>query len=166
MSQLHGDPLLRPIGIEDREAVLAWNESHVELLSPLDDDRLDTLLELSDTAAVISHDDADVGFVLTFAAGSAYDSENYRWFAARNPSFVYLDRIVVDPGVRRSGVATRVYDVLETDAATRAPVFCLEVVVEPPNEASLAFHRGRGYVEVGRLPYGEHAVALFEKPLR
>lgn len=154
---------LRPIMPLDFPAVLAWNEAHVELLAPLDETRLLTLLGWSDTAAVITHDGHDVGFVLTFAAGSPYDSPNFRWHAARHPSFVYLDRIVVDPSVRRAGIATRVYDELEAAAGT--PVFCLEVNVDPPNEASLTFHRQRGYVEVGRQPFGEHEVALFEKRL-
>jgi len=158
--------ILRPITAADHARVLAWNEAHVELLAPLDEARLAALLGWSETAAVLTHDGRDVGFVLTFGAGTAYDSENYRWFAARNPDFVYLDRIVVDPAVRRAGLGTRVYDALEADAATRAPVFCLEVNVDPPNDPSLAFHRARGYVEVGRQQAGDHTVALFEKPLR
>lgn len=158
-------PLLRPITDTDLPAVLGWNAAHVELLSPLDQVRLAELLAAADTAAVIESQGHDAGFVLTFAAGAAYDSVNYRWFADRHPDFVYLDRIVVDPAVRRTGVASLVYDALENDAATRAPVLCLEVNIDPPNEASLAFHRSRGFVEVGRQLAGGHLVALFEKPL-
>lgn len=159
--------LLRPITPTDFPAVLAWNEAHVELLAPLDPARLAQLLTWSDTAAVIVHDGTDAGFVLTFAPGSAYDSANYRWFAARHQTFGYLDRIVIDPSVRRSGLAGRVYDELEThSAAAGASAFCLEVNVEPPNEPSLAFHSRRGYVEVGRQEANGHTVALFEKPLQ
>ena len=105
--------LLRPITAADHHQVLAWNAAHVELLSPLDEERLITLLGWTDRACVITHDGRDVGFVLTFAAGTAYDSENYRWFTLRYPSFYYLDRVVVEPSVRRAGVGTRVYDELE-----------------------------------------------------
>jgi uncharacterized protein len=158
--------LLRPVTVADHAALLAWNAAHVDLLSPLDEDRLTVLLALADTAAVIGHDDTDVGFVLTFAAGSAYESANYRWFSRRHPAFAYLDRIVVDTTVRRTGLASRVYDELETAAAADGAVaFCLEVNVEPPNEPSLRFHRNRGYAEVGRQVANEHMVALFEKPL-
>ncbi|MBO9522071.1 MAG: GNAT family N-acetyltransferase [Nocardioidaceae bacterium] len=155
---------MRPITRADFAAVLAWNEDHVELLAPLTEERLVTLIGWADTAAVIAHEGRDAGFVLTFAAGSDYDSPNFRWFAERYPSFVYLDRIVVDPAFRRTGLGTRVYDELEAAAGT--PVFCLEVNSDPPNEPSLAFHRHRGYVEVGTLPFAGHEVMLFEKPLR
>ncbi|RNL60841.1 GNAT family N-acetyltransferase [Nocardioides marmoriginsengisoli] len=149
----------------DHAAVLSWNEANVELLSPLDEARLAELLAWSDLGAVIGHQGVDVGFVLTFAAGSAYDSTNYRWFADRNPAFLYLDRVVVDPAVRRSGVATRVYDAIEARARSRGPVMCLEVNLDPPNEPSLAFHHRRGYLEVGQEEAQGHLVSLLEKQL-
>ncbi|MCW2752905.1 MAG: family N-acetyltransferase [Marmoricola sp.] len=156
---------LRPIVAADHAAVLAWNAEHVELLSPLDADGLRELLVLADQGLVISHDGADIGFVITFAAGSAYRSPNYRWFSARHEAFGYLDRIVVDPAVRRAGIATRVYDALEERARDLGPVMCLEVNLDPPNDASLAFHARRGYVEVGRQEAHGHVVALLEKHL-
>jgi predicted GNAT superfamily acetyltransferase len=157
--------LLRPIVPADHAAVLARNEAHVELLSPLDEPRLVALLGLADLGCVVEHDGHDVGFVLTFAGGAAYDSENYRWFSARHESFYYLDRVVVDPSVRRSGLGTRVYDEIEDRARTLAPIMCLEVNADPPNEPSLAFHHGRGYVEVGQQLAGDHVVSLLVKEL-
>lgn len=157
---------LRPITDADVAAVLDWNQTHVELLAPLDRARLEQLLSWSDTGSIITHDGADAGFVLTFAAGTAYDSTNYRWFSERHHEFLYLDRIVIDPSVRRAGVASRVYDEVEARAAELGPVLCLEVNVDPPNEASLAFHRARGFVEVGREQSGDHLVSLLEKRLR
>lgn len=154
---------LRPITADDVEAVLAWNADHVELLAPLDRSRLAELLAQVDSASVITHDGADVGFVLTFAAGAAYDSVNYRWFAGRHPEFLYLDRIVIDASARRSGIGSRVYDAIEARAAELGGVLCLEVNLVPPNEPSLAFHRNRGFVEVGRLEAGGHVVSLMEK---
>jgi predicted GNAT superfamily acetyltransferase len=41
----------------------------------------------------------------------------------------------------------------------------LEVNLVPPNPGSLAFHRGRGYAEVGRLGDEEHRVAMLTKDL-
>jgi predicted GNAT superfamily acetyltransferase len=157
--------VLRPITPADRPQVLAWNDQHVDLLSPLDDARLGELLGWADLGAVISPDGRDTGFVLTFASGTAYDSANYAWFSARYDTFYYLDRVVVDPSVRRTGIGTRVYDEIEQRACELAPVMCLEVNLDPPNEPSLQFHRRRGYVEVGRDHATGHLVGLLVKEL-
>ncbi len=157
--------VLRPITPADHAAVLAWNQAHVELLAPLDQARLEELVTASDTAAVITHAGLDVGFVITFAAGAGIEGPNYRWFSERHRSFLYLDRIVVDTVARRSGVASRVYDAIEARAAELGPVLCLEVNLDPPNEPSLAFHRARGFVEVGRQEANGHLVSLLEKDL-
>ncbi len=140
--------LLRPLTPADHAAVLELNERNVELLAPLDEPRLVQLVDWSDTAAAIEVDGAFAGFVLTFAAGSAYDGENFAWFSERYPDFTYLDRVVIHEDFRRRGLGTRVYDELE--GACGRPVFTLEVNIDPPNEPSLAFHRARGFVEVGR----------------
>ena len=67
--------------------------------------------------------------------------------------------------VRRSGVGTRVYDQIEERARARAPVMCLEVNLDPPNEPSLAFHTRRGFREVGRQDAFGHVVSLMAKEL-
>jgi predicted GNAT superfamily acetyltransferase len=157
--------VLRPITPAEHPAVLAWNEQHVELLSPLDEERLVTLLGLSDLGSVITEAGSDLGFVLTFGPDSAYDSPNFRWFAERYERFYYLDRVVVDPAARRTGLGTRVYDEIEDRARQVGPVMCLEVNLDPPNEPSLAFHRRRGYAEVGRDDATGHLVSLLVKEL-
>jgi predicted GNAT superfamily acetyltransferase len=156
--------VLRPITPEDHDAVLAWNEAHVDLLAPLDEARLLALLGWGDLGCVLVQDGRDVGFVLTFASGTAYDSENYRWFSARHRRFYYLDRIVLHEGFRRRGLGGFVYDEIEK-VATPYGRLALEVNLVPRNDPSLAFHEGRGYVEVGRLGDEEHLVSLMEKAL-
>jgi len=155
---------LRPITPADHEAVLAWNEVNVELLAPLSAERLLELLDLGE-GMIIEEGGVAVGFVFTFLAGSAYDSPNYGWFAARHEAFLYLDRVVVDSSVRRQGVGGRVYDLIEQRAAEVGPVMCLEVNLDPPNEPSLAFHRRRGYQEVGQHVATGHLVSLMVKEL-
>ncbi|WP_067432374.1 GNAT family N-acetyltransferase [Nocardioides jensenii] len=165
-------PLLRPITPADHAFVLDLNHHNVELLSPLDQDRLGTLLDWADRADVIEHEGRPAGFVLTFAPGSSYDSENYRWFSDHfGDAFLYLDRIVLDHRFRRLGLGRRVYDELERHAATYGRMV-LEVNAEPPNQASLDFHRNRGYTEVHRLgstpgstPAPTKIVALMERVL-
>lgn len=154
---------LRPITPADHADVLALNEANVELLAPLDRSRLEELVGLADRADVIELDGAFAGFVITFRSGTEYDSVNYRWFGQTYGDFYYLDRVVLHERTRRRGLATRVYDELE--AATDAPLFALEVNLEPPNEASLAFHRNRGFAQVHEQLAGDHLVSLMVKEL-
>jgi predicted GNAT superfamily acetyltransferase len=159
--------VLRPISPADHAAVLELNDRNVELTAPMDQARLAGLVGLADRACVIEHDDQFAGFVLTFRAGSSYDSANYRWFADRyGTEFYYLDRVVVHENFRRLGLGSVVYDELEAYAQDLAPVFALEVNLDPPNEPSLAFHRNRGYARVGEQVVDGHVVELMAKPLR
>lgn len=155
---------LRPLRAADHPAVLALNEAHVELLAPMDQARLEVLLDLADRFHVIDVDGGFGGFVITVAPGTSYDSENYRWFSERYASFYYLDRIVLDPSVRRRGVGRAAYDELEAVAAPYGRM-TLEVNLVPPNPVSLAFHAARAYVEVGRLGGPAHLVSLQVKEL-
>lgn len=157
--------LLRPIEARDHDRVLDLNARNVALLAPLDDARLLELLGWADRGDVVEHDGRVVGFVLTFAPGTPYDSENYRWFTRAFDDFYYLDRIVLDDDVRRLGLGRRVYDELE-EVARRHGRMVLEVNLEPPNEPSLAFHRTRGYADLAALGAVGKKVLLMEKPLR
>ena len=157
-------PDLRPLRETDVADVLTLNERNVVKLAAMDEARLHELRELADRFDVLDVDGAFAGFVITFAPGSAYDSENYRWFTERHRRFYYLDRIVLDEGFRRRGLGSFVYDEVERVAAPYERL-ALEVNLVPRNDASLAFHEARGYKEVGRLGDDEHLVALMEKPL-
>jgi predicted GNAT superfamily acetyltransferase len=150
--------LLRPITVSDHHDVLDLNERNVELLAPLDEPRLTELVAVADSASVIDVDGAFAGFVITFAAGSAYDGENFAWFTERYDDFCYLDRVVIHEDFRRRGLGSAVYDELESTCGR--PLFALEVNLDPPNVASLAFHRARGYTEVGQRISGGHLVSL------
>ena len=148
---------------DDVAAVLQLNADHVELLAPLDADRLASLRKWAARSDVIQCDGEIAGFVLVFGPGTDYDSENYRWFTERfGDRFDYLDRIVIDDRFRRRGLASAVYDVVEAAAAARDRLV-LEVNVDPPNEPSLAFHRQRGFEEVGRLGPAGHRVSLMAR---
>jgi len=160
-------PLLRPVTDADAPDVLALNERNVEALAPLGEDRFAQLRGWADRFDVLESDGAFAGFVVTFGPGTQYDSDNYRWFTERHGEhgFYYLDRIVLDEDFRRQGLGGFVYDALETVAARHGRM-ALEVNVVPRNDASLAFHERRGYVEVGRLGDPDHLVALMEKSFR
>lgn len=158
-------PLLRRIRDEDVEDVIALNHRNVEALAPMDADRLHELEAVADRFDVVEVDGEFGGFVVTFAAGTAYDSDNYRWFTDRHTDrFYYLDRIVLDDRFRRRGLGMFVYDEVEAVAAKHGRL-TLEVNLVPRNEGSLAFHQRRGFVEVGRLGDEHHLVSLMEKDL-
>ena len=157
-------PDLRPLRDTDVADVLTLNEANVVKLAPMDEARLHELRALADRFDVLEVDGAFAGFVVTFAPGATYDSENYRWFAARHRSFYYLDRIVLHEDFRRRGLGGFVYDEMERVAAPYQRLD-LEVNLVPRNEVSLTFHARRGYVEVGRLGDEDHVVSLLEKPL-
>lgn len=158
-------PLLRPISPADVPAVLALNEVNVEVLAPMDAERLAELSAWAHRADMIQCDGEVAGFVLAFGPGTDYDSPNYRWFGdLYGQDFHYLDRIVLDDRFRRRGLGSAVYDQVEADATARGRL-ALEVNIEPPNEPSLAFHTGRGYQEVGRLGGPGKTVALMAKDL-
>ena len=160
---------LRPLHEDDVPAVLGLNERHVELLAPMDVERLDQLRAWGGARAggrgrpCCGWEVA--GFVVTFRPGSPYDSENYRWFAQEyGGAYLYLDRIVVDDRFRRRGLAGLVYDAVEAEASQLGRL-ALEVNLDPPNEGSLAFHANRGYVEVGRRGAPGHVVSLMVRTL-
>jgi predicted GNAT superfamily acetyltransferase len=154
---------LRPATDADAATILALNERNVVKLAPMDAARLDELRELADRVDVVDVDGAFGGFVITFGPGTTYDSDNYRWFTDRHgDDFYYLDRIVLHEYFRRRGLGGLVYDEVEAIARKHGRM-ALEVNLVPPNDASLAFHRSRGYMEVGRLGDEDHLVSLMEK---
>lgn len=155
-------PNLRPVIDRDLADVLDLNQRNVELLSPMDEQRFREIEAVADHCAVIEVDGAFAGFVILVPDGTSYDAENYRWYSERYDTFTYLDRIVIGESFRRQGLGASVYDTLEGWSRER---LALEVNIDPPNEPSLAFHRGRGFVEVGQRESHGHTVAMLVKEL-
>ena len=152
--------LLRPLHDGDISSVIALNHRNVQLLAPMDEARLRELQSMADRCDVLDVDGEFAGFVIAFAPGTTYDSENYRWFSERYDDFYYLDRIVLHEDFRRRGLGGFVYDELERVASKHGR---MTLEANHDNEASLAFHHGRGYVDVGELGAPDHRVVLMEK---
>lgn len=149
----------------DWPAVLALNEASVRELSPLDETRLQYILQLAHAALVVQREGELAAFAIAIAPGTPYDSANYRWFAERYKRFLYLDRIAVGAAHRRHGLGALLYDAMEDAARPFGQMVC-DVNVEPRNDASLGFHAARGYEDVGRLEHGDvKTVALMRKAL-
>jgi uncharacterized protein len=149
----------------DVDAVLALNAASVDATSPLDAPSLATYRSMVADDLVCLVDEQVAAFALAYGPGAAYPSINYRWHADRFDDFLYLDRIVVGADFRRRGIASALYDRLEEVATARGRMVC-EVYSDPPNTGSLAFHRGRGYVEIGYLDQANgYQCVMLEKPL-
>lgn len=146
-----------PLRDDDLPAALALNNAAVPHVNELDLDRLAELVSLSSFASAARAGGSLVGFAVVMAPGVPYDSPNYRWFNERHDDLRYLDRIVVDPAARRSGVGRELYAAVFAHArADGCPLVGCEVNLEPPNPGSQAFHRSLGFVEVGRQStYGD-----------
>ena len=144
---------LRPLRVDDDAeltTVLAMNNDAVPAVNSLTPERLRELAIMARHADVVLDDsDTVLGLVVVLPHGAPYGSPLYGWFAERFARYLYLDRIVVDPAVRRRGIGAFVYDQMEQRARAEGRLVC-EVNLRPPNPGSQAFHAGRGYVEVGR----------------
>jgi predicted GNAT superfamily acetyltransferase len=140
----------------DEAWVFAANQANVPEVGPMDAAKFAWYVANAPYLVVAEVDGERAGFLFGFTEGSDYASPNYRWFAARYPAFVYVDRVVVDERHRGLGIGRRLYDHFVAWSAGRHPVLCAEVNTRPRNDASLAFHDRYGFVEVGRQePYGD-----------
>lgn len=143
--------LLRDAHPDDFPAILALNEASVAVLSPLTPERLAHLHGQAAYHRVLEADGAVRAFLLALREGADYDSPNYRWFVARYPRFLYVDRVVVAGDGRAQGAGSTLYrDLFAFAADAGVPAITCEYDIEPPNPASARFHARFGFREVGR----------------
>lgn len=149
----------------DFPAILALNAQSERFLSPMDVVRLRQLHGAAACHRVVERDGGVVAFLLVLREGADYDSPNYRWFAARYPQFLYIDRVVVAEAEQGRRLGAALYDDLFAFARRSGidTVTC-EFDVDPPNEASRRFHARYGFREVGtqRVAGGSKQVSLQE----
>ncbi|MEJ6022235.1 GNAT family N-acetyltransferase [Ramlibacter sp. PS4R-6] len=152
----------------DFDAIVRLNLESEHFMSRMTRERLDVLASQAAYLRVAEVDGEVAAFLLAFAPGSAYDSENYRWFAARYADFVYIDRIAVDERHRGRRLGALLYEDLFAFARSRgsARVVC-EFDVDPPNPVSARFHARFGFREVGsqRVSYADKRVSMQESPM-
>ena len=161
--------VVRPLESADLSAVLAMNNAAVPAVPPATREEISELVTIASLAVVAESDPGvPAGFLLAMDPGVDYASENYRWFAARSDSFVYVDRIVVTESARGTGIGRVLYDAVFARAREfgRAEVGC-EVNVPPPNPESLAFHARLGFekLEEQETKGGAYRVALLAAPM-
>lgn len=158
--------IIRPVTEEDFGGIIRINTEAEQFLNSQASLTVSELRRLSAIAAyfkVACLDDVVAGFLVAVRSDIAHDDPNFRWFAARYPEFLYIDRIIVDARARGRGVGRALYTDLFTAARELgATTLACEIDCDPPNHASTKFHAGFGFREVGRheVDDGKKTVSL------
>jgi len=157
--------MIGPILKSHHAKILRMNEEFVHWLSPLDDDALTELLDLSHYKKQI-HDAA--GVLIGYAHNIDYNHKNLKWLRARFDSFYYIDRIILASSAQGKGYGKQLYADLETEARRRGlPRLVCEVNTKPNNPGSHKFHESLGFRSIGDVDYPtfEASLRYYEKPL-
>ena len=142
--------VLRTARVSDFDRIVELNAVEVAHTSPMDRVRLSALAEASSYCKVATLDEEVVAFLIALSSSATYENDNFSWFLARFDRFLYVDRIVVSAAHFGHRIGSRLYEDLFAFARTQGleRVTC-EYNIEPPNEASRAFHDRFGFQEVG-----------------
>jgi predicted GNAT superfamily acetyltransferase len=160
---------IRDVAAGELADILALNEAAVPHVNSLD---LQQMKELHDQAAWFrvaarKQGNRPCAFLIGLTPEAKYQSPNFLWFCRNYQSFAYIDRIAVAEDARRNGLATTLYEDFETAFSGTVPMLACEVNLRPSNTASMAFHRRRGFRQVGSQPLddGSKEVAMLVKNL-
>lgn len=157
--------IIRPLISTDVADAVALNNAEVPHVGPTDHEHLTRFLGYPGVAWVVEMNDALTGLLVACEPGSTYESANYRWFDERSDDFIYVDRIVVAPSAKGLGIGRLLYDRLAEAYVGIARQMTCEVNLDPPNEASMAFHEQMGFRQVATKPDGLKTVALLARDL-
>ena len=124
---------------------------------------LKQLIEFSAYNLLVLKEDEIVGFIICMREGSAYGSENYKFFSKRLKKFLYVDRVAIDEQHRRSGLGQAIYEDIFFQARHDSLPIALEVNTQPINQPSLNFHEKMGFDQIGTKDFADHSVAYFIK---
>jgi predicted GNAT superfamily acetyltransferase len=162
-------PIVRNIEVADVARVLEINNANTPGVSELTLSELETDIKNCLHALAIDNEHGEVcAFCITFAPDAPDAGANHRWFADRFESFVYLDRIAIDPTYQNLGLGVLLYQSVEQEMIDSAQhsLLCCEVNLEPPNPGSLRFHHRIGFTEVGQhSPQQNYLVSMLSKNL-
>ena len=146
------DLVFRPARPDDIATIAAINTAGQPGVSPLTAEAVAYVLADAPYVTVAVLDGEVAGYMIGYMASDAYDGEEFAWFRARLPRFLYIDQIAVAPAARRAGVGAHLYaHAVSFAGAHMAASLVCEVNLEPPNPASLRFHARLGFREVGVL---------------
>lgn len=143
--------VIRKVKPEDYDFVLELNKVNVEVLSPMDMERIEYFVKKSEVFFVAEVDGEKAAFLIGIREGvNSYESENYVWFSKNYKKFLYIDRVVIDEKYRKHGLGSKLYEeVFEKAKVDGIPYVTAEIDTIPYNKISLNFHEKLGFKEVG-----------------
>ena len=124
---------------------------------------LKQLIDFSAYNLLVLKEDEIVGFIICIREGSAYGSENYKFFSKRLKKFLYVDRVAIDEQHRGLGLGQAIYEDIFFQARHDSLPIALEVNTQPVNQPSLNFHEKMGFDQIGTKDFVDHSVAYFIK---
>ena len=111
---------LRAANEADFETIVRINDAEVEQTSVMDRDRLGHLDGISCFHKVACIDGKVAAFLLAMQNDAPYVNDNFAWFVSRYPTFIYVDRIVVEASSGRNKLGSLLYTDLFAHARARA----------------------------------------------
>ncbi len=143
--------IIRNAEEKDYPEILVLNEADVEMLSPMDDEKIRKMSEMLDLFQVIEIDGEVAAFQMVFREKLPYWSKRYAWLCDHVDEFLYVDRIVVGEKYRKRGLGLKLYDEVIVHAKkTGVPNIVAEIDIAPEyNTQSINFHNKVGFHEIG-----------------
>lgn len=106
-------------------------------------------VSIADVLLTRKTDDRLCGFLLGYAAGKAIENFSYHWFLMRLDSFLFVDRLIIDPRYRRSGVASALFDeALQWCRERGIEQLVCQVYDRPPNPAGHALLKVMNFIAI------------------
>lgn len=158
---------IRPATPADTAEIVAINAAGRPGVYPLTPDDVQTTLAGAPYVMTAELDGRVAGYIIGYTQADVCEGDEFAWFQAHLPRFLYIDQIAMAPEARRAGVGARLYDDAAAYAQAHAlPALVCEVNLEPPNPASLRFHARLGFEQVGVLAaHDGRAVSLRRRNL-
>jgi predicted GNAT superfamily acetyltransferase len=138
---------LRVMRETDLPQVREVNDAAAPAINPLSEHDLADLFSMCDVRLVATdRNHRLLAFLLSMGSGQPYSSENYRYFEDRGIRHQYIDRIVVAPPAKGTGIGRALYEsVFERARERGASEVTAEVNIRPLNPGSIAFHERLGF---------------------
>jgi len=160
---------LRVMRESDLPQVRELNDAAAPAVNLLSEEELAALFAMCDVRLVSTDRNHNLlAFMLSMGPGQPYTSENYRWFEDRGVRHQYMDRIVVSPLAKGTGIGRALYEsVFERARERGANEVTAEVNVRPMNPGSIAFHERLGFRQLAEQETrdGSVRVSLLARPV-